>query len=71
VAYEVEIDQDACVSSGKCVASAGELFAFDDQELATVRPDGSPLDDATLLRIARQCPSGAIRLRDGGVDVDL
>jgi ferredoxin len=70
VAYEVEIDQDACVSSGKCVASLGELFAFDDQELATVRPDGRPADDATLLRIARQCPSGAIRLSDGGVPVE-
>ncbi len=71
MAYEVEIDQDACVSSGKCVASLGELFAFDDQELATLRPDGPSVEDATLLRIARQCPSGAIRLRDGGVDVEL
>jgi ferredoxin len=71
VGFEVDIDQDACVSSGKCVASLGQLFAFDDQELATVRPDGEVPDDATLLRIARQCPSGAILLSDGGVPVEL
>jgi ferredoxin len=71
VGYEVEIDQDACVSSGKCVASMGDLFAFDGQELATVREGAAVPDDAALLRVARQCPSGAIRLRLDGVDVDL
>lgn len=71
MAYEVEIDQDACVSSGKCVASMGALFAFDDQELATLRPAAEVPDDAALLRVARQCPSGAIRLSLDGVPVEL
>jgi ferredoxin len=71
VAYEVAIDQEACLSSGRCVASLGELFAFDGQELATLRPAGPRPDDTTLLRIARQCPSGAIRLTDAGAPVEL
>jgi ferredoxin len=71
VPYEVEVDQGACLSSGRCVASMGEVFAFDEDELATVRP-GAALDDASaLVRVARQCPSGAIVLRLGGAPADL
>lgn len=69
--YEVRIDQDECVSAGKCVLSAPALFVFDDDELATVDPNGERPDDAALLRIARQCPSGAIKLSDGDGDIEL
>lgn len=71
MSYEVAIDQDECVSAGKCVLSAPGLFVFDDDELATVDPNGEHPDDATLLRIARQCPSGAIKLTADGVAVEL
>lgn len=69
--FEVHIDADECVSAGRCVGAAPGFFVFDDDELATVHLTGPrPVDDV-LLRIARQCPSGAIRLRVDGVDVDV
>lgn len=71
MAYEVLLDSDECVSSGKCVASAPGFFVFDDDEIGTIDPAGPRPDDEALLRIARQCPSGAIRLRLDGVDVEL
>jgi ferredoxin len=71
MALEVWIDDDECVSSGKCVASAPGLFVFDDDELGTVDPSGARPDDDALVRIARACPSGAIRLCRDGVDVEI
>lgn len=69
--YEVVVDQDECVSAGKCVASAPGFFVFDADQIADVDQDGIRPDDATLLRIARACPSGAIRLTKDGVDVEI
>ena len=69
--YEVTVDSDECVSAGKCVATAPGYFVFDDDEIATVAPDGDAPDAATVLRIARNCPSGAIRLRLDGAEVEL
>lgn len=71
MAYEVTIDQDECVSAGKCVMAAPDFFVFDDDEIGSIDPAGEPPDAATLLRIARQCPSGAIKLRHDGEDVEL
>jgi ferredoxin len=66
--YEVVVDGNECISAGKCVAAAPAFFAFDADEIAIVRADAQPLDDAVLLRIARACPSGAVRLSlDGDV----
>jgi len=71
MAYEVQLDSDECVSAGKCVASAPGFFVFDDDEIGTVDQDGPrPAEDA-LLRIARGCPSGAIKLFTDGVEVEL
>ncbi len=69
--FEVLIDTDECVSAGRCVASAPGFFVFDDDELATVDLTGPRPSDEALLRIARQCPSAAIRLRVDGVDVEI
>jgi len=69
--YEVVVDNDQCVSAGKCVASAPGFFVFDDDELATVDRDGPRPDDAALLRIARACPSEAIMLLLDGEPVEL
>jgi len=69
--YEVQLDSDECVSAGKCVASAPGFFVFDDDEIGTIDHDGPrPAEDA-LLRIARGCPSGAIKLFVDGVEVEL
>ena len=69
--YEVSIDQEECVSAGKCVASAVGYFVFDADQIAEIDPPGPKPDDATLLRIARACPSGAIRLMKDGIDVEI
>ncbi|CAN5516780.1 hypothetical protein BH23ACT3_BH23ACT3_10470 [soil metagenome] len=71
MAYEVEIDSDECVSAGKCVASAPGFFVFDDDEIGAVEPDGPRPDDAALVRIARACPSGAIRVTLDGAPVEI
>lgn len=67
----VDVDKEICMSSGKCVAEEPALFRFDDEELAEVDPDGPDVSDERLIGIARDCPSGAISLRDGGEHADL
>lgn len=69
--YEVRIDQDECVSAGRCVLDAPGFFVFDADEIATVDPTAEGPDDTSLLRIARRCPSGAIKLSIDGDDVDV
>jgi hypothetical protein len=53
------------------VSSAPGFFVFDPDEIATIDPDGPRPDDDALLRIARRCPSGAIRLTLDGAPVEL
>lgn len=65
------IDREECVSAGRCISSAPGFFVFDGDELAAVDESGDRPDDEALLRIARQCPNGAIRLARDGVDVEL
>lgn len=72
MSYSVRINQDLCVSAGKCVADAPDGFAFDDNELAHVQLGVAALSDSQLMRLARQCPGQAILLRDGdGTDIAL
>jgi ferredoxin len=69
MSYTVEIDQELCISSGKCVADGSGVFAFDDEELAYVENPDHGLDTDRLIRIARNCPSQAVILRDEHGDV--
>jgi ferredoxin len=69
--YEISVDTDECVSAGKCVASAPGFFVFDDDEIATVSPDGPRPSEEAILHIARTCPSGAIKLTLDGVQLEL
>lgn len=71
MALDVTLDADECVSSGKCVAAASGFFVFDNDELGGVDESGRRPDDDALIRIARACPSGAIKLSRDGVEVDL
>jgi ferredoxin len=68
--YAVVLDSDTCVSAGRCVATAPGFFVFDADEIGTIDESGTRPDDVQLLRIARQCPSGAIRLEIDGEPVD-
>ena len=70
--YSVSIDREACISSGNCVADSPNAFDFDDDDIAMVKDGVSELGDDRLLRVARNCPAGAIILRDvEGKEVDL
>ena len=52
VPLRIEIDQSLCLSSGKCVADAPHVFAFDDDEIATVIDPTTTSTTPTVLRIA-------------------
>ena len=62
--FRVEIDQDECMSVGRCVADFPAGFGFNDEELATVLATVGELSDKQLLRAARNCPSRAIMVFD-------
>lgn len=69
----LRVNQDDCVSTGRCIADAPQVFHFDDDELAEViTGQESALDEATAVRIARNCPNRAIVVeRSDGSLVDL
>jgi ferredoxin len=70
--YSVSIDREACISSGNCVADSPNAFDFDDDDIAVVKDGVSELADDRLLRVARNCPAGAIIVRDAdGKEIDL
>ena len=69
----VRVNQDECMSIGRCLADAPNVFRFDDNELSEVIPgqDGA-LDEVTAVRIARNCPNRAILVeREDGSAIPL
>ena len=65
------VDPDLCMASGVCVADAPAGFGFDAEGIAETLPGAAELGNDRLVRIARNCPAGAILLVDGdGNDVD-
>ncbi len=71
MSLRVEIDQELCMSSGRCVADEPEAFGFDDEELSVVLPGASGLSGDRLRRAARMCPGQAITLvAEDGAAVD-
>jgi ferredoxin len=73
VSYRIKVDRDVCMSSGKCVADAPELFRFDDEEIAEPVPGAEQPSDERALDLARACPSGALVVQDAdtGEEIDL
>jgi ferredoxin len=70
--YSVSIDREACISSGNCVADSPNAFDFDDDDIAVVKDGVGELPDDRLMRVARNCPAGAIILHDAdGKEIDL
>ncbi|MEY4373535.1 MAG: hypothetical protein RL219_2304 [Actinomycetota bacterium] len=57
----VRVNQDECMSIGRCLADAPSVFRFNADELSEVIPGTeASLDEATAVRIARNCPNRAI-----------
>lgn len=71
MAVRAEVDEDTCISSGKCVADAPGAFEFDDEEIAHATALSASLDRERLVTIARTCPSGAIRVFDGDDEIEV
>ena len=69
----VRVNQDECMSIGRCLADAPNVFRFDDNELSEVVPgQEGALDEPTAVRIARNCPNRAIIVeREDGTTVSL
>jgi ferredoxin len=61
----VKIDQELCMSSGRCLADIPEAFAFDDDELAFVLPAAASVGLDRLRAAARTCPGQAIAVELG------
>ena len=62
--YRILVQKDLCISSGKCVGDAADLFGFDADELAEPLADQVDVPLERLLRIARACPGEAISVVD-------
>lgn len=70
--YSVSVDKDVCMSAGLCVAYHPEAFQFDAHELSEPTADADRVADDALLDAARNCPTGAIIVRDAdGTPVEL
>ena len=69
----VRVNQDECVSTGRCIADAPSVFRFDADELSEViEGQAAVLDEATAVRIARNCPNRAIVVeREAGTEIPL
>jgi ferredoxin len=68
VNLEIEIDRDLCMASGNCVFAAPGVFDLDEDSVAVVLdPVASPED--MVRTAARECPTQAITVRRGGVEL--
>jgi ferredoxin len=69
--YTVRVDRDACISTGNCVRSAPEAFAFDGEDISVPQPAASGLPGEKLVLVARGCPVAAIHLfGEDGEEID-
>ena len=64
MSFAVRIDPTACIGSGSCIADAPAGFRRDGDGRAVSTPEAVGLPDDVLVRVARNCPAGAIYLYD-------
>ncbi len=70
--YNVRVDPEACISTGNCVRSAPDAFAFGDDDISAPQPGIASLPVERLLQIARSCPVGAVHVYgEDAQEVDL
>jgi ferredoxin len=56
----VKIDRLICVGFGDCIELDGTPFEFDDEGIATLRPDAGTADESALVEACRSCPVDAL-----------
>jgi len=63
----VSIDRDLCVGFGDCIDLGGDVFEFDEEDIAVFRDRaGLPeIDQEAFLDACRACPVDAIVVLDG------
>lgn len=57
---KVEVDADLCIGSGDCARLAPGVFDLVDDVAVVLDPEA--VDEDTLRRAERSCPTGAIRI---------
>lgn len=60
---KVVVDRALCIGAASCIAVAPDVFEFDSENIAVVKPN-APMDDDMLLLAAQSCPTNAIFLYD-------
>ncbi len=59
----VTVDHAVCIGNGQCVLLAPDVFRHDEnRQSEVVDPAGAP--EELVLKAARYCPTGAIRVAD-------
>lgn len=71
MAITVTVDDNVCISSGRCVADLPDVFRFDEDEIAEVKPDAALPGIDELVALARLCPSSAIQVAVDGQPLDV
>jgi ferredoxin len=66
----VEIDHGLCGGASECVRSLPDLFELGPEGRATLRDDPNGRGRGELLAAAWACPTSAIRVLDGDVELD-
>lgn len=60
---KIKVNQEACIGCGACVATAGELFDFNEDGLSKAKVEVVPADKkAKADEAVNTCPTGAISL---------
>jgi ferredoxin len=62
--FRIEIDTKACIGCGTCVVLAPQAFDINNEGYSSVKDTWKDVDDATLIDVAKSCPSGAVILFD-------
>jgi len=66
-AVRVHVDNDLCVGTGICEATAPELFEIGDDGISHVLKDEVPADQVAAAReAAENCPTRALSVTDAG-----
>lgn len=73
MSYRTTVDDEICISAGRCVAQRPDVFRFDADEVAEVIPGATLPPDRVQLDLARACPSGALQIVDTetGEEIDI